>query len=49
VLTDIAPGTSVAIRRHPKRVRFARTSPLHFLERLEAKMLWGVSIKDPRR
>ncbi|HVN69496.1 MAG TPA: NAD(+)/NADH kinase [Candidatus Binatia bacterium] len=49
VLSDIEPSTSVIIRCHPKRVYFARTAPLHFLERLEAKMLWGVSIKDPRR
>jgi NAD+ kinase len=49
VLSEIAPNSSVMIRRHPKRIYFARTAPLHFLERLEAKMLWGVSIKDPRR
>ncbi|HVA34351.1 MAG TPA: NAD(+)/NADH kinase [Candidatus Baltobacteraceae bacterium] len=49
VLADVAPGSSVMVRRHPKIVRFARTSPLHFFERLEAKMLWGVSIKGPRR
>ncbi|MGA8535289.1 MAG: NAD(+)/NADH kinase [Candidatus Tumulicola sp.] len=49
VLDDVAPGSSVLVRRHAKPVRFARTSPLHFFERLEAKMLWGVSIKDPRR
>ncbi len=49
VLCDVAPSTSVVIRRHPKSVYFARTAPLHFLERLESKMLWGVSIKDPRR
>lgn len=49
VLADVAPGSSVLIRRHAKRVRFARTSPLHFFERLQAKMLWGVSIKGPRR
>ncbi len=49
VLSDVAPGSSVLIRRHPKRVRFARLSPLRFFERLEAKMLWGVSIKGPRR
>jgi NAD+ kinase len=49
VLTDIAPGSCVSVRRHPKTVRFARTTPLHFFERLEAKMLWGVSIKGPRR
>ncbi|MBV8373504.1 MAG: NAD(+)/NADH kinase [Candidatus Eremiobacteraeota bacterium] len=49
VLADVAPGTSVLVRRHPKHVRFARISPLHFFERLEKKMLWGVSIKGPRR
>jgi NAD+ kinase len=49
VLNEVAPSSSVMIRCHPKRVYFARTTPLHFLERLEAKMLWGVSIKDPRR
>lgn len=49
VLADLAPGSSVLIRRHPKRVRFARLSPLRFFERLQEKMLWGVSIKDPRR
>ena len=49
VLSEVAPNSSVTIHCHPKRVRFARTAPLHFLERLEAKMLWGVSIKDPRR
>ena len=49
VVSEVAPSSCVAIRRHPKRVHFARTAPLHFLERLEAKMLWGVSFKDPRR
>jgi len=49
VLSGVEPSSSVVIRCHPKRVYFARTTPLHFLERLEAKMLWGVSIKDPRR
>lgn len=49
VLSEVAPGSCVVIRRYQKGVRFARTQPLHFLERLEAKMLWGVSIKDPRR
>ncbi|HTU81958.1 MAG TPA: NAD(+)/NADH kinase [Candidatus Acidoferrales bacterium] len=49
VLADVDPGSSVTIRRHAKSVRFARLSPLHFFERLEAKMLWGVSIKGPRR
>lgn len=49
VLADVAPGSSVFIRRYPRRVRFARISPLRFFERLEEKMLWGVSIKAPRR
>lgn len=49
VLSDVGPSSSVFIRLNPKRVRFARTEPLHFLERLETKMLWGVSFKDPRR
>jgi NAD+ kinase len=49
VLSEVAPGSRVTIRRYEKSVRFARTAPLHFLERLETKMLWGVSIKDPRR
>jgi NAD+ kinase len=49
VLSEVAPNSCVLIRCHPKRVHFARTAPLHFLERLEEKMLWGVSIKDPRR
>jgi NAD+ kinase len=49
VLSDVAPSSSVFIRCHHRRVRFARTRPIHFLERLETKMLWGVSIKDPRR
>ena len=49
VLADLEPGSSVFVRRHEKRVRFARLSPLRFFERLEEKMLWGVSIKGPRR
>lgn len=49
VLSEVAPSSRVIVRCHPKRVRFARTAPLHFLERLETKMLWGVSFKDPRR
>jgi NAD+ kinase len=49
VLNEVEPSSSVFVRCHPKRVRFARTAPLQFLERLEAKMLWGVSFKDPRR
>jgi NAD+ kinase len=48
-LSEVAPGTSVLVRRHPKSVRFARLSPLRFFERLEEKMLWGVSIKSSRR
>lgn len=49
VLAEIGPNTIVAVRRHPKRVRFARLSKLRFFERLEQKMRWGVSIKAPSR
>ncbi|MBV9232585.1 MAG: NAD(+)/NADH kinase [Candidatus Eremiobacteraeota bacterium] len=49
VVSEVAPNSCVSIHCHPKRVHFARTRPIHFLERLEEKMLWGVSIKDPRR
>jgi NAD+ kinase len=49
VLAEVAPGSSVQIRCHPKAVRFARISKFNFFERLEAKMLWGVSIKDRPR
>jgi NAD+ kinase len=49
VLAEIGPDTIVAVKRHPKRVRFARLSPLRFFERLGEKMSWGVSIKAPKR
>ncbi len=49
VLADIGPDTCVAVRRHPKKVRFARLSSLRFFERLKDKMRWGVSIKAPPR
>jgi NAD+ kinase len=49
VLSDVEPGSCVLVRRHPKSVRFARLGPLRFFERLEEKMLWGVSIKRSRR
>ncbi|MBV8639283.1 MAG: NAD(+)/NADH kinase [Candidatus Eremiobacteraeota bacterium] len=49
VLAEIGPDTVVAVKKHPKRVRFARLSPLRFFERLEEKMRWGVSIKAPQR
>jgi len=45
-VSEVAPGASVFIERHPKTVRFARPARLRFFERLEHKMLWGVSIKD---
>lgn len=48
-MSEVAPGTTVQVSRHPKPVRFARTSPLHFFERLEEKMRWGVSIKEKLR
>lgn len=49
VVSELRPGSSVNIRRHPKTVRFARTSKLHFFSRLEEKMRWGVSIKEKLR
>ena len=49
VLAEIGPDTVVTVKRHPKRVRFARLSPLRFFERLGEKMSWGVSIKSPKR
>jgi NAD+ kinase len=49
VLAEVGPSTVVNVRRHPKRVRFARLSPLRFFERLEQKMRWGVSIRAVTR
>lgn len=49
VVSDLAPGASVVIERHPRAVRFARIQRLRFFERLEEKLLWGVSIKENRR
>lgn len=49
VVSDLAPGASVVIDRHPRAVRFARLGPLRFFERLEDKMRWGVSIKERHR
>ena len=46
VVSDLDPGASVVIERHPRPVRFARLERLRFFERLEDKLLWGVSIKD---
>jgi NAD+ kinase len=45
-VADVEPGETVVVRRNPKPVRFARTEPLRFFERLEEKLRWGVSIKD---
>lgn len=45
VVSDLVPGASVVIERHPRPVRFARVQRLRFFERLEQKMRWGVSIK----
>jgi NAD+ kinase len=45
VLAEVGPEEIVCVRKHPKRVRFARLEPLRFFERLEKKMRWGVSIK----
>ena len=49
VLSELEPGTSVGIERHPHAVRFARIEKLRFFERLEEKMRWGVSIKAASR
>ncbi|HLI96699.1 MAG TPA: NAD(+)/NADH kinase [Candidatus Baltobacteraceae bacterium] len=49
VVSDLAPGASVVIDRHPRPVRFARIKRLRFFERLEEKLQWGVSIKERRR
>lgn len=49
VVSSLGPGSSVAITKHPKMVRFARTSKLNFFGRLEEKMRWGVSIKEKLR
>lgn len=49
VVSDLAPGASVVIERHPRAVRFARIKRLRFFERLEEKLQWGVSIKERRR
>ncbi|HEY8298120.1 MAG TPA: NAD(+)/NADH kinase [Candidatus Baltobacteraceae bacterium] len=48
-VSDLAPGASVVIERHPSPVRFARTEPLKFFSRLEKKLRWGVSIKETFR
>ncbi|HVA29482.1 MAG TPA: NAD(+)/NADH kinase [Candidatus Baltobacteraceae bacterium] len=49
VLAEIGPNTTVAVRKHPRAVRFARLAHLRFFERLEEKMRWGVSIKAAPR
>lgn len=49
VMSDLVPGASVVIERHPRAVRFARIKRMRFFERLEEKLQWGVSIKERRR
>jgi NAD+ kinase len=49
VVSDLSPGASVVIERHPRAVRFARLERLRFFERLEEKLQWGVSIKERGR
>ncbi len=46
VVSDLDPGATVVIERHPRMVKFARVERLRFFERLEEKLRWGVSIKD---
>ena len=48
VVSDLAGGATVVIERYPRAVRFARIERLRFFTRLEEKLSWGVSIKDPR-
>ncbi|MDQ6827121.1 MAG: NAD(+)/NADH kinase [Candidatus Eremiobacteraeota bacterium] len=49
VVSDLAPGDCVLVRRHPNNVRFARATKLNFFSRLEEKLRWGVSIKEKLR
>lgn len=49
VVSALGAGARVLIKKHPRAVRFARTSKLHFFSRLEEKMRWGVSIKEKLR
>jgi len=49
VVASLGAGAVVLITKHPKPVRFARASTLHFFSRLEEKMRWGVSIKEKLR
>jgi NAD+ kinase len=49
VVSPLGAGATVLIKKHPRTVRFARTSKLHFFARLEEKMRWGVSIKEKLR
>ncbi len=49
ILSDIVPGTSVIVSKHPNPVRFVRLGRFRFFERLEEKMRWGVSIKERLR
>jgi NAD+ kinase len=46
IVAELPPGATVAVVKHPRAVRFARIVPLHFFERLEKKLRWGVSIKQ---
>ncbi len=49
VMVELQPGAVVTARRYPAVVRFARTQPLGFFQRLEEKLRWGVSIKEKLR
>ena len=49
VVSSLGANASVLVTKHPRSVRFARTSTLHFFSRLEEKMRWGVSIKEKLR
>jgi NAD+ kinase len=43
--SDLRPGDTVAVRRAPAPVKFARTRHNGFFSRLEEKLQWGVPIK----
>jgi NAD+ kinase len=46
LVSDLAPGDTVTVRRAPRPVKFARTRADGFFLRLEEKLQWGVPIKN---
>jgi len=45
MVSDLAPGDRVSIRRAPKPFRFARVAGERYFTRLEQKLRWGVPIR----